>query len=550
MNALAERHALPGLAETIARHAAARPDGPAFRFTDREGRTKREITWHGLHRDGGRIAGALRAGGFAGGRVAIVCPEPADFVLALAGCLLAGAVAVPLPAVATRRSAERIGAIVKTAAPAALVGSAATLAEPWIAAMLADGAIAGLALDGIGAAEAGEALSTIPDRGAPALLQFTSGSTATPRGIVLSHANLAANCAAIAEAFDLDASSVGLSWLPLHHDMGLVGHVLTTFFVGGCSAIMNPLHFLQSPLRWLRQSGAQRATITSAPNFAYALCVQAAEQEGVSGIDLSSLTAAVCGGEPVSSDTITRFCETFARCGFQRSAFAPSYGLAEATLLVASGRRAGGPAVHRRGSAGGLPVVALGKAVRGCVIRILDEKGGECRESEIGEIEVSGLSVGTIIGETGSGNGTVRTGDLGYFAGGELHVTGRRKELIILRGQNVFPSDIEAAALSADLSLRAGGVAAIGVRQDGTEALMVLVEVDQKKARSADLARLCRAINQAVTRASGFTPRSVLPVGAGALPRTTSGKLQRTLIADMLAAGELRPLLVAEDQEA
>jgi len=549
MRTSTEPHALPGLAETIAHHVEVRADATAFRFMARDGRVKRETTWRELHRDGSRIAGALRAGGFAGRRAAIICPEPADFVMALAGCLLAGVVAVPLPAIATRRSAERIGAIVRTAAPAALIGSAATLAEPWIAAMLAGGAIAGLALDGLTAGDAGRALSAAPDQRAPALVQFTSGSTATPRGVVLSHANLAANCAAIAEAYELDAASVGFSWLPLHHDMGLVGHVLTTFFVGGSSAIMNPLHFLQSPLRWLQQAGEQRATITSAPNFAFALCVQAAEREAVSGLDLSSLSTAVCGGEPVSADTMTRFCEIFARFGFRRSAFAPSYGLAEATLLVASGRRPAGPAVHRR-TAATPTAVSLGNAVRGCTIRVVDEKGGDCREGEIGEIEVSGLSVGMVIGESAGGDGTVRTGDLGYVAGGELHVTGRRKELIILRGQNVFPSDVEAAALAADPSLKAGGVAAIGIRQGGTEALMVLVEVDQKKARTADLAKLGRAVSQAVSSASGFTPKSVVPVAAGALPRTTSGKLQRTLIGEMLAAGTLRPLLVAEDQEA
>ena len=339
---------LPGLVESISRHAGERALAPAFRFVDRAGRVKRALDWGELYREGRRIAAALAAHRLPGRRVAIICPEPADFILALTGCLLAGAVAVPLPAVATRRSAERIGAILETAAPAALLGSAATLAEPWIAAFLGkDDGVLGLELDGLAGGEA----DAVPPAGkprAPALIQFTSGSTATPRGVVLTHANLAANCAAIAEAYELDANSVGFSWLPLHHDMGLVGHVLTTFLVGGCSTIMNPLHFMQSPLSWLRQAGAQRATITSAPNFAYALCVQAAEREPPADIDLSALTTAVCGGEPVSAETMARFCEIFGRSGFRKSAFAPSYGLAEATLLVASGRRPDGPAAHRR----------------------------------------------------------------------------------------------------------------------------------------------------------------------------------------------------------
>jgi acyl-CoA synthetase (AMP-forming)/AMP-acid ligase II len=537
-----------GLAESVASHVAARGDAPAFRFLDRNGAVKREISWRGLHRDGCRIAARLATDRLAGQRVAIVCPEPADFVVALVGCLIAGSVAVPVPAVATRRSAERIGAIIRTAMPAAVIGSAGTLAEPWIAASLGGASV--LPLDALSAGETPQTAAPVPDPADPALVQFTSGSTATPRGVLLSHANLAANCAAIAEAYDLDAGSVGFSWLPLHHDMGLVGHVLATLFVGGCSVIMNPLHFLQSPLRWLRQAGEQRATITSAPNFAYALCVQAAEEADIDGLDLSSLTAAVCGGEPVSAETMTRFCETFARFGFRRSAFAPSYGLAEATLLVSSGRRRSGPVVHLRNAAGAQPVVSVGRAVRGCAVRIVDGRGEDCADGEVGEIEVSGASVGVAAGEPGGKPGVVRTGDLGYLVNGELHVSGRSKELIILRGQNVFPADIEAAALAAGAGLRPGGVAAIGVSERGTEALVVLVEVDGKRVRGGDLMSLERAVSRAVTEASGFTPSAVLPVGLGALPRTTSGKLQRTLIARMLADGTLRPLIVAADQEA
>ena len=283
MSASARSQALAGARREHRSPCRGASAGAGFPLLDRVGRVKREIDWSGLEREGGRIAAALLGNrDLVGRRVAIICPEAADFVVALTGCLLGGAIAVPLPAVATRRSAERIGAILATAAPAALIGPAATLAEPWIATRLGDGDVMGLAIDDLVAAEADAIRAPSRPRRprAPALIQFTSGSTATPRGIELTHANLAANCAAIAEAYELDADSVGLSWLPLHHDMGLVGHVLTTFLVGGCSAIMNPLHFLQSPLSWLRQAGAQRATITSAPNFAYALCVAGGRARG------------------------------------------------------------------------------------------------------------------------------------------------------------------------------------------------------------------------------------------------------------------------------
>jgi acyl-CoA synthetase (AMP-forming)/AMP-acid ligase II len=386
----------------------------------------------------------------------------------------------------------------------------------------------------------------------PALMQFTSGSTGAPRGVVLSNGNLAANCAAIVEAYGLSAATRGFSWLPLHHDMGLVGHILTPLWIGCRSTIMDPLLFLQSPLRWLRRAGEEQATITSAPNFAYQLCVREAEAGAdLAGIDLSSVTAAVCGGEPVWPDTVARFCAAFEPFGFDRDAFAPSYGLAEATLLVSSGRRRGGPRVFAgqvrdpEAAEGTKDIrsVVLGRPVSGVAVRIVGPDGRSVPDGTIGEIALSGAGVGRVSGERQADAAAgVATGDLGFIHDGELVVTGRRKELMILRGANVYPADAEAAASAADPSLNPGGVAAFGMRREGTEEMMVVFEVQRGPLPPEVFDGMVRRVNEAVGKATGHVPAAVMAVPYGALPRTTSGKIRRHALADLCRRGAIAVL--------
>jgi len=538
----------PGtIPERLAAHAAARPDDTAFRFVGRHAAETRSMTWGALHGEACAIAGGLD--GLAGRPAVVLCPDPRDFVPALAACLLAGAVAVPVPGSATRRAMPRIRAIVAAARPAALLAPEKVLAQPAVQDLAAEAGIAPLALEALRAAHPSRGKPPAADGAAPALMQFTSGSTGAPRGVLLTAGNLAANAAAIVEAYGLGAATRGFSWLPLHHDMGLVGHILTPLWVGCRSTIMDPLLFLQSPLRWLRRAGEERATITSAPNFAYQLCLREAATADLAGIDLSSLTAAVCGGEPVWPETAEAFSARFAACGFDPGAFAPSYGLAEATLLVASGRRPGGPrpflgTVRDADAAGGstdVRAMRLGPPVRGTTIRILDGDGRPLPEDSIGEIEVSGASVGrpaTGMPEAARPDRTL-TGDLGFLHGGELVVTGRRKELMILRGANVYPADAEAAAIAADpLVVSPAGVAAFGVVTAGTEEMVVAFEVRAALEAEA-FAAAARRINDAVGQATGHVPALVLAVPVGALPRTTSGKIRRHELAAACARGTL-----------
>jgi acyl-CoA synthetase (AMP-forming)/AMP-acid ligase II len=381
---------------------------------------------------------------------------------------------------------------------------------------------------------------------APLILQFTSGSTGLPKAALLSHDNVIANCSAIACAYDLNDASVGLSWLPLHHDMGLVGHVLLPLWLGGRSVIMDPLRFIQQPLSWLQAISKEQATITSAPNFAYEMCNRAAPAAGDVGLELGSLATAVCGGEPVVSKTIEEFVRQFGRHGFRRAAFAPSYGLAEATLLVASGKSCEGPSFVKApvGRAAGAPrarYTTLGRPVPGVRVRIVDpENSAELPEGRIGEIEVAGTSVGTPV--SGAISEWIRTGDLGFLHKGGLCVTGRSKELLILRGENVFPADVEAAALGASPLIRPGGVAAVGLERDGTQAMILVVELRSSRAGRQPRTDLRRAICERVISITGHVPDQIVLVSGRVLPRTTSGKLQRAEIQALVSTGRLHAL--------
>jgi len=508
---------------------------------------RRDLTRGALAERAGRVAGDLAAKGLAGETVAILCPNPEELLVAISACFLSGAIAVPMPPVASRRSSGRIAAIARAAKPKGfLVGEDAS-ALPWVADILRDGSPTILQVAESEDRPAGG--FTLPRPQDPALVQFTSGSTGDPTGVLLTHGNLSANCAAIAGAYGLDSSTIGLSWLPLHHDMGLVGHVLTPLFIGCRSCLMDALLFLQRPLLWVQRASEERATITSAPNFAYELCSRAAVGAELTEIDLSHLSTAICGGEPVLMPTLERFADTFAAVGFRRNALAPSYGLAEATLLVSSGKSAIGPTLKSAAAPFGDansavgPWTNLGKPVNGVTVRILDPESEAVRaDGSFGEIEISGPCVGRPFGAARFDDyERVRTGDLGFISGGELVVTGRKKDLIILKGQNVFPADVEKAALGASPAVVPGGVAAIGVDSDGSEALVVIVEIQKGGVEGGDLAVLRRHINEAVAIATGHAPHAIVAVQFGSLPRTSSGKVQRGKVRGQYIAQELEP---------
>jgi acyl-CoA synthetase (AMP-forming)/AMP-acid ligase II len=528
------------LIRRLSLHASTRGESVAFRFRRGLNGAPRDITWRALREAALRGAGALLSRRLGGARIGILCPDAHDFVVALASAMMAGATAVPLPGTLGRRSAPRVAAILKASGAAALIAPDDILASDW----LPDGIVAGLEHVPTTALAAGDpAPEPRPaDPTDPLLIQFTSGSTGEPSGVLLSHANVAANCHAIATAYGLDHRSIGLSWLPLHHDMGLVGHVLTPIHVGGLSVLMDPLRFLQKPLRWLEAIGEERATITSAPNFAYELCGRAMPSPQ-SRIDLGTLTTAICGGEPVMPETLERFAAAFAPHGFRADAFAPSYGLAEATLLVSSGKRRGGPR-SIEGSAGSLSGgrrrMVLGPPAAGMRVRVVAADGSRCPDGAIGEIEIAGTSVGRRLGE--SPGEWLATGDLGMLSEGELVVAGRVRDLLILRGENIFPGDAEAAVTEASPAIVAGGAAAVGVEAEGTQAMVIVAEM-RAEALTSPIDALMQLIRRRVAGATGHVPQDIVAVKPGSLPRTTSGKLRRAEIAALYQGGRLNRIV-------
>ncbi|GAA2736442.1 non-ribosomal peptide synthetase [Actinocorallia aurantiaca] len=521
-----------GVLEEAARR---RPDATAFTFLADDEDEAVGLTNAEFDRGARTVAAHLQREGLAGERVMLWYPSGLDYLVAFFGCLYAGAIAVPAyPPTRRHRSVERVLAIVEDATPACALTTA------HIRDRLPEGTLVGgrvpVATDLLDPASADA--WTRPDSGPDtvAFLQYTSGSTGRPRGVVLTHADLLANSAMIQEMFGTSERTRAVSWLPMYHDMGLIGSILQVLYCGGTSTLMSPVSFVRDPARWLRTISDTRATASGGPNFAFDLCVDRITPEERAGLDLSSWELAFNGAEPIRADTLERFSRAFADTGFRASAMTPCYGLAEATLL-ASARRVGSGVLrdgHGRVSSGTTP-----SGVRLEIVdpasRTLVEPGGT------GEIWVSGPAVGqgywnrpevseelfrARLADPADPATFLRTGDLGYLGEGELYVTGRHKDLVIVRGRNHYPQDVERTAETADPRVRPGGCAAFPVTLDGAEELVVVAEVGPRD-RDGDLAALARAVAAAVTTAHEVRPHRVAVIRPGALRKTSSGKVQR-----------------------
>ena len=479
--------------DLLRRRAAEQGDDVAFEFLDGD-----VVTYRQLDARAGAVAALVAEHVEPGARVALVYPPGLEYPAALFGCFYAGVVAVPAyPPGAV--APERLRAIMREAGIAAVLTSEA-LAGP-VRDLLGDVRV--LATDALAAHGAPTAA---PAPGDVALLQFTSGSTAEPRGVMLTHANLMANSQAVHTAFATSPDTRSVIWLPPYHDMGLIGGILQPVYVGFPVTLMSPLTFVKRPLRWLRALSDLRATISGGPNFAYDLCVRRTTPEQRRRLDLTSWQLAFNGAEPVRLATMERFAEAFAEAGFRKSAFLPCYGLAESTLIVTAAER-GAPL---RTVAG---VVSCGRPVPGHDVTIEDE-----------EICVSGPSVARGYWPRDLFEGSrVRTGDLGFLRDGELYVTGRRKELIVLAGRKHHPADIELACEQHVPGLRRGCGAAFGFERAGSEELAVVYEVGAGAPYDATI----QAMRAALARATGATAAAVVLVAQGTVPKTSSGKVRR-----------------------
>lgn len=376
-----------------------------------------------------------------------------------------------------------------------------------------------------------------------AVIQFTSGSTAAPRGATLTHRNLISNALAIAHALELDPHrDQGVSWLPMHHDMGLIGFLVTPILIQGSNWYLPPREFAGRPHRWLDLLSQTRATISFAPTFGYELVLRGIREANVQKWDLSNWRVAGCGGEPVLVRSLDQFANLLVPAGFKRSAFVPCYGLAEATLAVTIAplqqgivsRKLGGNEQTSR------LLVSSGRVVRGTEVRIVSATGNPMPDGMEGEIQVRGPGVATDFwndsspGSVPCEGGWLKTGDLGILNEGELHVSGRIKEVIFLNGQNYYPQDIEGCIQDLE-GVTCGNTIAFGIPGAGSEQLVLVVEAK----RSVDSTGLRRRLRAQLRQTLGLNVAEVIIVGQGVVSRTTSGKLQRQAMRTLYLSGDL-----------
>ncbi|WP_326836053.1 fatty acyl-AMP ligase [Amycolatopsis rhabdoformis] len=540
------------LPEILTHRAATQPDRRAYVFVNEDGEETAELTYAALHRRALAVAAELSRHCAPGDRALLLFPQCLDFIVAYFGCLYAGVVAVPVNPPRRGRVQEATVSIVRDCEPAAALTLSSLAALKSTVDELC-GAPAWIAVDAVPAAD-----FTPVEVGTDTLafLQYTSGSTSKPKGVLVSHGNLLANQAMIRHGFGHDADSTVVGWAPFFHDQGLIGNVLQPLYVGATAILMSPGAFIRRPALWLATISRYRAHTSGGPNFAYDACVAQAARTGVpEGLDLSSWQVAFNGAEPIRPQTLCRFSETFAPAGFRESAFHPCYGLAEATLIVTGSRKGAGrrtlfadvdELAHGRLTprTDGRELAGSGTALPGGTVRIVDPDTLEPRATgEVGEIWVAGDHVtqgywkrpeatAETFPETFPGARFLRTGDLGVLAGDELYVVGRRKDLIIIRGRNHYPHDLEHTTEAAHPSVRPGSVAAFTVPGAEQEKLVVVAEIKRDDRHDADPAEVAGAIRAAVTREHDVALGALLLVRQGELPKTSSGKMMRAAARD------------------
>lgn len=552
-------YACDGLADVARERARLTPDETAFTFIDYAGDVAQDqvLSYQGLDRRARQIAALLQTKAGAGARVLLLYPAGLDYMCAFFGCLYAGMVAVPAYPPLNPRLRTRLAAVAQDCDAAVALTGAATLRElgqrsamqaplarlHWLA--------TDASLDGL--EHAWRPLAS--RRTEVAFLQYTSGSSGVPKGVMVTNGNLLHNLSIITAQMQIGPSDHIFSWLPPYHDMGLIGALLTPFSAGVPITFMAPLAFLRRPARWLREISARRCTLSGAPNFAYELCLSKMTDDEDVSLDLSCWTLAFTGAEPIKANTMERFAERFAPHGFARSAFYPCYGMAETTLMVTGKQRAqpyhsclvDSDAYAREwhatppalASAASRAIISCGVPAPGMTVVIVDPVTLTPRqENEVGEIVVSGASIAhgywnreletlatfgiEVAGHEGQ---FLRTGDLGFLHQGELYVSGRLKDMIIIRGVNHYPQDIESTVDQCHEAVRSGCGICLSIDADDEERLVVVQEVGRRDRDRAP--QIIQAIRSAILQRHDIAPHAVVLVENGSIHKTTSGKLSR-----------------------
>lgn len=558
-------HGVQTLMDLVEHHAASRGKSRAFVFLQDGVQETACLTYAELDRQARSIAAWLQSQGLQGQRVLLLFPSGLEFVVTFLGCLYAGVIAVPANPPRLNRKANRLRAMVADS-QAALALTTSRMQER-IRPALVEAGMEGLAFASVDSLPPGmERQWNRPavDGDSLAFLQYTSGSTSQPKGVMVSHGNLLANHRMMQEAFGQTRDTRIVTWLPLFHDMGLIGNVLQAVYLGVECAIIPPETFLMKPVCWLQAMSQQRATFSGAPNFAYELCAQKITEEQRRGLDLSGWETAFCGAEPVRHATMERFAATFDSCGFRKQALYPCYGLAEGTLFVSgAGKSTGAHAAcfsaaslenHRAQEMSVTDAVTPSRMLVSCghtwgqqrIVIVDPETGERCAPGMIGEIWISGLNVAqgywhgamkTADGFDASlpdaeGAKFFRTGDLGFIHDDGLYISGRIKDLIIIAGRNHDPGDIEHTVCASHPSIRSSGCAAFQAEVEEDAKLIIAAELertceDANGDSASVLHAIVRHIREVIAAHHNLSVHEVVLLRPAALPKTSSGKIQR-----------------------
>ncbi|WP_132945411.1 non-ribosomal peptide synthetase [Tumebacillus sp. BK434] len=559
------------LVELLQTRAQSWGDRDAFAFLGDDGEER--ITYAELDRKARAVGAVLQSLGAEGERALLLYQPGLDYIIAFFGCLYAGVFAIPAYPPRQNGNLDRLQAIVKDSEAKYALTSSAILSgvEKRFGDTNTLSDLAWVNSDEVLDAEADKWQQPEIGPQTLAFLQYTSGSTSAPKGVMLTHGNLLSNLELIKSSFETSEADRCVIWLPPYHDMGLIGGILQPLYAGFYTTLMAPVAFVQRPLRWLQEISRTKATVSGGPNFAYELCLDKITPEQRDLLDLSHWSVAFTGAEPIRQETLDRFAEYFAPCGFKKEAFYPCYGLAEGTLFVTGGKKTELPIAnsfdgeeleHNRAIIvteeleGTRTLVSSGRSPQAQKVRVVDhETFTVCGEEQVGEIWVSGPSVaqgywnrpeqtqatfGAMIPETGEGP-FLRTGDLGFLKDGELYVTGRMKDLIIIRGRNHYPQDIEFTVQECHPAIATGNLAAFSVLIDEEERLVITAEVERSMRRS-NLDEVVATVRQAVAEAHELQVYGVVLLKPASIPKTSSGKIQRHACKDRFQHGGLEVL--------
>jgi acyl-CoA synthetase (AMP-forming)/AMP-acid ligase II len=542
--------------EILRSRAGIQPTQLAYTFLDDGINESGRFTYAELDARASDIAAHLSKHAKPGDRALLLYPQSLEFIASFLGCLYAGIIAIPAYPPRPNRGGLRIHAIAADAQPVLALTTADLLERSRSLFSQADHPIepSWIATDTIARGGGSEWQLPVTEAGQTAYLQYTSGSTSTPKGVMVTHGNLMHNLLDLDQGWKHSTESV--TWLPTFHDMGLVYGVLEPLYRGFPCFMMPPLAFLQRPARWLQAISDRKATHSVGPNFAYDLCVRKIKPAEREKLNLSHWNTAVNGAEPVRRETLDRFTEMFAPVGFRPETFCPGYGLAENTLKATATRAGDLPKFYTASADAGEPTfVGCGVGEAGTRVEIVNyETGTRCAPNEVGEIWIAGPSVtagywnrpeetAATFGAKLAGEEPtrfLRTGDLGFFADGALYVTGRIKDLIIIRGQNHYPQDIELTVERSHAALRPGCGAAFAVDIESEERLVIAQEIESSAAAGIDTEDLVETIRQNVSETHDIQVYSVVFLRAGEMPKTSSGKLQRRACRAAYLSGTLR----------